>query len=109
MQSLVETWKGINKVLNKKRYRIIEEPNLTALSTFKVGDKVMVSTQNFSRSDSKKLTQRWAGPFEVIAEVGNGAFRVRLAPGLTHHNVFHSGLLKPYKSRKDAVPSTNGN
>ena len=61
---------------------------------FKVGDKVMLRTKNYLSGEKrfrpkKKLTAKWAGPFEIIQKISNTAFRLKLPPQWKIHDVFH--------------------
>ena len=45
---------------------------------------------------SKKLTEKYLGPFEVIAQVGTHSFMLRLPDSMwAVHPVFHVSMLKP--------------
>ena len=61
---------------------------------FKVGDKVMLRTKNYLTGEKrfrpkKKLTAKWAGPFEIIQKINETAFRLKLPPKWSIHDVFH--------------------
>lgn len=68
---------------------------------FKVGEKVLLSTKNFTLDNekerqSKKLTSKFAGPFEIKKQVSKVAYELILPESLKIHPVFHVGLLKKY-------------
>jgi hypothetical protein len=67
--------------------------------TFRVGDQVMLSTENLNVGERKrKLTPKYTGPFVVEEVKSPVAYRLRLPPQLARiHNVFHVSLLKPYR------------
>jgi hypothetical protein len=68
---------------------------------FKKGDLVLVSTKNLrTRSASRKMTQRFMGPFRVDEPVGTQAYRVHLPTTMRIHNVFHVSALEPYQRRE---------
>ena len=68
---------------------------------FEPGDKVMLSTENFHIKPGKtrKLAIRYDGPFEVLENIKDTSYRLKLRPNMKRvHPVFHAKLLKPFKS-----------
>lgn len=65
-------------------------------TSISVGDKCWLSTANLPlRAGTRKLAEKWTGPFPVIATVGQEAFKLQLPGTWKVHNVFHSSQLKP--------------
>ena len=69
--------------------------------SFDVGDMVFVRvspTKSVFRFGKKgKLSPRYVGPFEIVARIGEVAYRVELPPQYAHiHNVFHVSMLRKY-------------
>lgn len=63
---------------------------------YEVGDEVMLDMKNLSRMDpTKKLGDKWTGPFKVIKEAGAVSYKLDCNQ-LPIHPVFHASLLKPY-------------
>ena len=65
----------------------------------KVGDQVLLSTKNIAikHNGSAKLMPKWIGPFTIIKQVNEVAFKLELPSVLSRlHPVFHASLLKPY-------------
>ena len=49
----------------------------------------------------RKLSDKFIGPFQVAAEVGNYAYRLELTRRMRMHNVIHVYLLKPFHGTRD--------
>jgi hypothetical protein len=67
-------------------------------ASFKVGDWVWLSTENFRRvRPKKKLDYKYDGPFKVIAQVGSSSYRLDLKGSKAVHPVFPVSLLEPFQ------------
>ena len=59
----------------------------------------MLSTENLSKekvgTNKKKLGPRWIGPFEIIGQISDDYYELKLNPKLKLYPVFHTSLLKP--------------
>jgi hypothetical protein len=66
--------------------------------TYNLEDKVLLSTKNIvlKKGSSRKLLPRFIGPFSIIEQINNVAFKIDLPAGLRMHNVFHISLFRPY-------------
>jgi len=86
----------------QKRYQGPADARRTPAPDFKVGDKVFVKAAHFRTTrPSKKLSEKNLGPFEIIAQVGQASFTLRLPDQLRAvHPVFHVSQLEP------ATPNT---
>ena len=66
-------------------------------SDFKVGNKVFVKAQFFRTTRlSKKLSEKYLGPYEIISQPGTLLFTLRLPESMhSVHLVFHVSILEP--------------
>jgi len=67
---------------------------------FKVGNKVFVKAQFFQTTwPSKKLSEKYLGPYEIIAQPGTLLFTLCLPESIhSVHPVFHVSMLEPAMS-----------
>ena len=67
---------------------------------FKVGDKVFVKAQFFRTTQpSKKLSEKYLGPYEMISQPGTLSFTLCLPESMwSVHPVFHVSMLEPTTS-----------
>ncbi|MBW0575316.1 hypothetical protein O181_115031 [Austropuccinia psidii MF-1] len=91
------------KQYNKQRWdKTHMEPD------FKEGDKVLVSTLNFSNlKGTKKMGDSFVGPLTIIKLIGKNAVEVKLTEEFSKkHPVFPVSLVKPYfQTQEEKSPS----
>ena len=72
---------------------------------YKVGDWVMLSSKHLRQQrPSKKLSDRFLGPFEVVSLRGRQAYELKLPTQWRIHPVFHVSLLEKFIGRSGAEP-----
>jgi hypothetical protein len=65
-------------------------------SELAVGQKVWLSTAHLPlKQGTRKLAEKWTGPFPIIAQVTREAWRLQLPATFRLHPVFHTSQLKP--------------
>ena len=95
-----QMWKdaqeAMSKYYNKKHKAMSYAP----------GDKVLLASKNIRMlRASKKLADRYLGPFEVLGAIGKNAYRLKLPAKYGRiHPTFHVSLLEPYHMREGCEP-----
>ena len=102
------------KILKETRRNIIgaqsriktqADKHHTEAPNYKVGDKVWLSTANLRLTRaSKKLSERWVGPYVITKLVGNNAVELKLPRSMKIHPVVNISRVKPYKERLPGQP-----
>ncbi|MBW0463544.1 hypothetical protein O181_003259 [Austropuccinia psidii MF-1] len=71
------------------------------------GEKVWLASKNIKTTRAtKKLTEEWVGPFEVIKKIGRHDYHLKLPlQWKAVHPVFHVSLLEPVK--QSSIPDCN--
>ncbi|MBW0495697.1 hypothetical protein O181_035412 [Austropuccinia psidii MF-1] len=66
---------------------------------FQPGDKVWLASKRIKTTrPTKKLSERWLGPFELLKKIGSHAYHLKLPQQFkSAHPVFHVSLLEPVK------------
>ncbi|MBW0478257.1 hypothetical protein O181_017972 [Austropuccinia psidii MF-1] len=75
------------------------------LPHFQPGDKLWLASKNIkTKTHTKKLSERWLGPFEFLEKIGSHAYHLKLPQQWKSvHPVFHVSLLEPVN--KSAIPN----
>jgi len=100
LSKLRDNLTAAKKALERAQARQSREANKTRRKhEFKIGESVMVSTENMNVQErARKLVAKYAGPHKIIAHPTANTYRLELPPELARiHPVFNSSLLKPYK------------
>ena len=81
----------------QSHYQTSADACRTPALSFLTGSHAFVKAQFFRTTrPSKKLTEKYLGPFEVIAQVGTSSFTLRLPDSMwAVHPVFHVSMLEP--------------
>ena len=84
----------------QQRYQKSADARRSPAPDFKVGDKVFVKAQFFRTTrPSKKLSEKYLRPYEIIAQPGTLSFTLRLPESMRSvHLVFHVSILEPTTS-----------
>ncbi|MBW0563724.1 hypothetical protein O181_103439 [Austropuccinia psidii MF-1] len=82
-----------------RRFRKYADRNTSIPPDFQPGDKVWLASKNIKTTrPTKRLSERWLGPFELIKKIGSHAYHLKLSQQWKSvHPVFHVSLLEPVK------------
>ncbi|MBW0503342.1 hypothetical protein O181_043057 [Austropuccinia psidii MF-1] len=82
-----------------KRYA---EKSRASPPVFNPGERVWLSSKNIKSSrPTRKLFERWFGPFPILKKVRTKAYHLKLpSQWKSIHPVFHISLLEPVKTSK---------
>ncbi|MBW0571707.1 hypothetical protein O181_111422 [Austropuccinia psidii MF-1] len=82
-----------------KRFKNYADRNRAIPPDFQPGNKVWLASKNIRTTrTTKKLSQRWLGPFEVLKKIGSHAYQLKLPQQWKSvHPVFCVSLLEPVK------------
>ena len=74
---------------------------------YAVGDQVWLSTDNlWLPRASRKLSERWLGPYTITRLIGTNAVELRLPRSMRIHPVVNISHVKPYRERLPGQPVT---
>ena len=95
----------------QKRYSVSADKCWTLPLDFKIGDKVFIKSDNIRTTrPSKKLTEKFLGPFEILAQVNSVSFTLHLPNSMRSiHPIFHISMLEPstpneFPNRTETLP-----
>uniref|UniRef100_A0AAQ4PE51 Chromo domain-containing protein n=1 Tax=Gasterosteus aculeatus aculeatus TaxID=481459 RepID=A0AAQ4PE51_GASAC len=102
------TWAQARANLQRSvtRYSASANRRRSTAPTYRVGQKVLLSTQYLPlRDDSKKLAQKFTGPFKILKIINPAAVRLKLPRTMRVHPTFHVSKMKPVVE-SPLVPAT---
>ena len=69
------------------------------------GNQVLLNTRYLRFGNySRKLQRRFVGPFTIEQKIGKVAYKLQLPTTWTVHPVFHTSLLRPWRSSQWSCP-----
>ncbi|CDO77784.1 hypothetical protein BN946_scf184609.g1, partial [Trametes cinnabarina] len=79
------------------RYQVQADKHRLPAPDFRIGDLVYLKAEHIRTTrPSKKLSEKFLGPFEIIAKVGTHSYTLRLPDSMRAvHPVFHVSQLEP--------------
>ncbi|MBW0561365.1 hypothetical protein O181_101080 [Austropuccinia psidii MF-1] len=82
------------------RFKRYADKIRASTAVFNLGDMVWLSSNKIkSTRPTKKLSERWLGPFPILNKVSTHAYHLKLpSQWKSIHSVFHISLLEPFKT-----------
>ncbi|MBW0514853.1 hypothetical protein O181_054568 [Austropuccinia psidii MF-1] len=109
LEQYIWIYKVVKEELESKtrRFKKYADRNRSITPDFQPGDKVLLASKNIKTTrPTKKLSERWLGPFEVIEKIGSHAYHLKLPlQWKSVHPVFHMSLLEPVN--QSSIPNCN--
>lgn len=103
-----KVWRDTHRALQRttERNRLIADRRRSSAPQYAPGQQVWLSTKNLPlKTESKKLSPRYIGPFKILSLVNPVAVKLQLPRTLRVHPTFHVSQLKPVSS-SDLSPPT---
>ena len=99
MEETLEQTKG-NIEKARTRMKRQADRHRSQAPDYEISDKVWLSTENLKLTRaSKKLTERWLGPYDITKHIRDNAIELRLPRSMKIHPVVNISRVKPYKER----------
>ena len=89
----------------QKQYQVTANKHQSPAPDIKIGNKVFVKAEHFyTTRPSKKLSEKYLGPYNIIAQASTHSFTLWLPNSLwSFHPVFHISILEP--STPNTIPN----
>lgn len=87
-----------NIAIAQKRYQIQADKSRIPAPEFQIGERAFVKAEHIRTTrPTRKFSERYLGPFEIIARPGSHSYTLRLSKDLRGiHPVFHVSQLEPH-------------
>jgi hypothetical protein len=94
--TLAETKANLEKAQDQMKTQADKHRSIAP--KYQIGDKVWLSTDNLKVTRaSKKLTERWLGPYDITKTVGDNAVKLHLPKTMRIHPMVNISRVRPYK------------
>ena len=103
-ETLEQTKENIEKA--KARMKRQADRHRSQAPDYEIGNKVWLSTENLKLTRaSKKLTERWLGPYDITKRIGDNTIELRLLRSMKIHLVVNISRIKPYRECLEGQPT----
>lgn len=95
-QTAQEVWRQTQRVLNAQSAwtKVQADRHRRNAASYRVGQRVWLSTRNLKLPTCRKLSARFIGPFKILQCKGPTSFRLQLPRVYRISLTFHASLLK---------------
>ena len=93
------TLESVRKNLEKAKewMKLNTDKHCSAVPNYTIGQQVWLATKNLRLTcASRKLTERWLGPYTIISLAGTNAIKLKLPRSLQIHPIVNISQIKPY-------------
>ena len=98
MENVIESVKE-NMKQAQDRMKVNANKSRSAAPEYTVGQQVWLSTENLHFTHaSRKLSERWLGPYTIICLAGPNAVELKLPKSMQIHPVVNVSQVKPYRN-----------
>ena len=108
IQRLQNTFQKATQYLHRAQERQkVQADRRRREQVFHVGEQVLLSTEHLQLKNApvRKLRKRFVGPFFVVRKVGKVAYELELPQTWKIHPVFHTSLLRPFRTSRWTTPT----
>ena len=105
MEDVIESVKE-NMKQAQDRMKVNADKSRSAAPEYTISQQVWLSTENLCLTRaSRKLSERWLGPYTIIGLAGPNAIELNLPKSMQIHPVVNVLRVKPYRDRLEGQPS----